>query len=866
MLRPTLSADRSRHWSVLFAAAIPLIVAGLAPGHLQAARPSQAPGTRTSSPADQQAVLQRYCLTCHNQNMQERGAVPIALDRLDLSNLGRDAETWEKVVRKVRTGLMPPPGRPRPDRRTHDSFAAWLEAGLDRSAAAAPNPGRTEPFHRLNRTEYQNVIRDLLHLDVNVESLLPSDDVSYGFDNIAGVLKTSPTLMERYLSAAQKISRLAIGTPPPFPNIDYFRVADDLRQDDHLDGLPVGTRGGTAIRYTFPTDGEYEIRVRLARDLNFAVPIYAEPQHLEVSLDGERLQLFTLPGVAATPRPAAAQRDDDDSDDPPARPQPAPNAQAPQPANAPAPRVQISQVEPTALRLNGREREQRNKADEKWNVRVRVKAGERDLTVAFLRTTSALDESTRLPFWRPYPAGVNIPETRMGAHLRSVEIAGPYEPGVADESRSRQRIFVCRPKTSAEEPGCAARIVSTLARRAYRRPVADADITPLLAMYNEGRAAGGFEAGLERALKFLLVSPEFLFRVQRDPAHAAPGSVYRISDLDLASRLSFFLWSSIPDDELLDVASKGRLRDAAVLTRQVKRMIADRRSETFVRNFAGQWLYLRNLEAAGPVATVFPDFDDSLRQSMRRETELFFDSVVREDRGALELLSANYSFLNERLAQHYGIPHITGSHFRRVTFAKDSLRGGLLGQGSILTVTSHPDRTSPVVRGKWILENILGTSPPPPPPDVPELKPTGAPGQVLSMRDRMVQHRENPACASCHAIMDPIGLSLENLDGVGRARTLGESSAPIDASGVLPDGTTFVGPAGLKEALLTKPDQFVTTLTEKLLIYALGRGAEYYDAPTVRAIVRTSAASDYRFSSIILGIVDSAPFRMRTAK
>jgi hypothetical protein len=385
-------------------------------------------------------------------------------------------------------------------------------------------------------------------------------------------------------------------------------------------------------------------------------------------------------------------------------------------------------------------------------------------------------------------------------------------------------------------------------------------------MYHEGRTAGGFDAGLERALKFLLVSPEFLFRVQRDPANASPSSVYRISDLDLASRLSFFLWSSIPDDELLDAASKGRLKDAAVLTRQVTRMIADRRSETFVKNFAGQWLYLRNLQAAGPVATVFPDFDDSLRQSMQRETELFFDSVVREDRGALELLSANYTFLNERLAQHYGVPNITGSHFRRVTFGKDSLRGGLLGQGSILTVTSHPDRTSPVVRGKWILENILGASPPPPPPNVPELKPTGAPGQVLSMRDRMVQHRENPACASCHAIMDPIGLSLENLDGIGKARTLGEASDPIDASGVLPDGTKFVGPTGLKEALLTKPDQFVTTLTEKLLIYALGRGVEYYDAPTVRAIVRASAANDYRFSSLILGIVESAPFQMRRAR
>jgi hypothetical protein len=409
---------------------------------------------------------------------------------------------------------------------------------------------------------------------------------------------------------------------------------------------------------------------------------------------------------------------------------------------------------------------------------VRVKSGERDLKVAFLMLTSALDETTRLPFERPYPAGVNVPETRKGVHLRSVEVVGPYNSSGPGDSPSHDRIFVCSPASPSEEASCAQTILSSLARRAYRRPVTDADIKPLLAVFNKGRADGGVDAGLERALMRLLVSPEFLFRVERVPANAAPNSVYRISDVELASRLSFFLWSSIPDDELLDAAAKGQLTDRAVLARQVKRMIADRRSETFVKNFAGQWLYLRNLQATGPVATVFPDFDDNLRQAMLRETELFFDSIVREDRGALELLSANYTFLNERLALHYGVPNITGSHFRRVTFGKESLRGGLLGQGSILTVTSHPDRTSPVVRGKWILENLLGTSPPPPPPNVPELKSTGAPGQVLSMRDRMVQHRADPVCASCHAIMDPLGLALENLDGVGKARTLGDHRSP----------------------------------------------------------------------------------------
>jgi mono/diheme cytochrome c family protein len=832
--------------------AVPFAMLGLvtaawavwASSSVKAAPPAQAAVAPASALAAQQAIFQRYCLTCHTEAMKRRGAVPIALESLDLSNTRRDADVWEKVVRKVRTGMMPPPGMPRPDKAAHEGFASWLETELDRAAAAAPNPGRTEPFHRLNRTEYRNVIRDLLHLDVDVESLLPSDDASYGFDNIAGVLKVSPTLMERYLAAAQKITRAALGSSPSQPNVGYFRLADDLQQDDHLDGLPVGTRGGTAIRYTFPTDGEYEIRVRLARDLNESVPVYAEDQHLEVSLDGHRLRLFTLPGV----RPEV-----------PATPQARPAA--PQGQGG-----QIVAIEQNTPRLSGRERQERNTADQTWDVRVPVKAGERDLTVAFLKITSALDETTRLPFERPFPAGVNIPETRKGVHLRSVEIVGPYAPAGAAESKSRRRIYVCQPAAAAGERACARTILSTLARRAYRRPVNETDLRRLLALYDASRATGTFETGLEQAITRLLVSPEFLFRIERDPANVAPNSVYRVSNVELASRLSFFLWSSIPDDELLDAAARGRLTDPAVLAQQVRRMLADRRSEIFIKNFVGQWLYLRNLAATGPVATIFPDFDDSLRQAMRTETEMFVDSIVREDRGAMELLSANYSFLNERLARHYGVPEVTGSHFRRVSFGKDSVRGGLLGQGSILTVTSHPDRTSPVVRGKWILENILGTSPPPPPPNVPELKPTGAPGQVLSMRDRMVQHRASPACASCHAVMDPIGLALENLDGVGRVRTLGESSEPIDASGSLPDGTRLVGPAGLRQALLTKSDQFVTTLTEKLLIYALGRGVEHYDAPTVRAIVRESADDGYRLSNLILGIVRSAPFQMRRSQ
>jgi mono/diheme cytochrome c family protein len=836
---------RPGSWTlVLFAAGAAFVASAF--GHVQAqAAPSQQPSTPpTATPDTERALLQRYCLTCHNEALKKAGTVPIALNTLDVSNVSANAETWEKVLRKVRTGLMPPPGRPRPDAATLDSFASWAEGELDRAIAAHPNPGRTESVHRLNRAEYQNVIRDLLHLNVNVAGLLPPDDASYGFDNIAGVLKMSPTLMDRYLAAAQKISRLAVGIEPPSPTVDDFRLADDLQQDDHLEGLPLGTRGGISIPYTFPMDAEYVIRVRLARDVNESVPLYLEPQNLEVSIDGERIQVFTLPGVTPAPppaRPAQTVRN---------------GATAPQ-------RPQISQID-AGLRVSPEEREKRNHADDNWDVRVRVKAGEREVNVAFFKMTSALAETARLPFLRPYPAAVNTPETRLGIHLRSVEIAGPYSPTGPGDSASRQRIFVCRPAAVSEETKCAGRILSVLSRRAYRRPVTDADIKPLMAMYQEGRANGSFEAGIERALKRLLVSPEFLFRIERDPANAAPNQPYRISGLELASRLSFFLWSSIPDDELLDAAVKGGLQDPAGLERQVDRMLADQRSEAFVKNFAGQWLHLRNVPSTGPVAIVFPDFDDNLRQSFERETELFFDTIVHEDRGALELLTANYTFLNERLARHYGIPNIKGTHFRRVTFDKDSVRGGLLGQGSILTVTSQPDRTSPVVRGKWILENFLGTSPPSPPPNVPELKANIEPGAVLSMRDRMVAHRANPSCAGCHAIMDPIGFSLENFDGVGRVRKLGESSEPIDASGMLPDGTKFEGAVGLKRALLNNSDQFVTTVVEKLLTYALGRGIEYYDQAAVRAIVRDAARNDYRFSSgLIIGVVRSVPFQMR---
>ena len=811
--------------------------------HVQAAGPQEPPSTSAAlTSAESGALLDRYCVTCHNDRQKSRGAVPTSFEGLDLTRVSANAAILEKVVQKLSAGLMPPPAARRPDRTVLDNFQSWLEFELDRSAAADPNPGRTAAFHRLNRAEYQNAIRDLLHLEVDVTSLLPADDSSYGFDNIAGVLKMSPTLMERYLSVAQKISRMAIGAPPPFPNADFFQLPEDLPQDDHIEGLPFGTRGGTVIRYTFPMDAEYVIKLKLSRDLNDDMPFFTDAQQLELALDGERLRLFELPIVQPPPSQQRQQ-------------QPSQSPQQPTPTQ---PRQQQD------VQRRQREKELRNHADDNWEIRIPVKAGEHDVSAAFVKKTSALAETVRLPFLRPYQGGTDAVDSRMGAALRLVEIRGPFSPTGPGDTESRRRIFACHPATSSQEYGCAKTILSTLARRAYRRPVTDADLKPLLAMYTNGHGKGGFEAGIERALKLLLVSPGFLYRIERDPVGIAPNTVYRVSNIELASRLSFFLWSSIPDDELLDTAVRGQLQDPVVLTREVRRMIADDRFEAFVKEFAGQWLFLRNVPAAAPVQTVFPDFDDGLRQALQRETELFFQSIVREDRGALELLTANYTFLNERLARHYGIPNVKGSHFRRITLGEHNQRAGVLGQGSMLAVTSYPNRTSPVLRGKWILDNLLGSPPPPPPPNVPELKPTNAAGSVLSMRDRMAQHRANPVCASCHSVMDPLGLSLENFDGVGRSRTLGESSAPIDASGVFPDGTKFDGPTGLRQALLSRSDRFVTVLTDKLMTYALGRGLEYYDAPAVRAIVRKAARNDYRFStSLIEGVVQSAPFQMR---
>ena len=784
--------------------------------------------------AEHEATVARYCTTCHDD--VERTA-DLSLQSLQLKNVAAHPAEWENVVRKLRAGMMPPVGEPRPATDVRLELVSWLQTELDAVAAASPNPGRTEPFHRLNRSEYRNAIRDLLHLDVDVAELLPADEASYGFDNIAGVLKLSPTLLERYLAAADKVSRLAVGTPSPFVNIDWFRVPDDRSQEKRLPGLPFGTRGGTLIEYHFPADAEYEIAAELARDLNEGMPLYAEEQQLEIAVDGERIALFTLPAVPLL-APQAANND----------------------PNAPA----ISQIV-QRFQLNREGRAARNRADADWRVRVPVSAGAHTVTAAFIARTAALDEPARLPFERPYPAGVNIPETRTGAYLRAVEISGPYGASGGGDTASRQRIFTCRPGANGDAvqaEACAGEILRTLARRAYRRPVTAADLEPLLAFYREG-AGEGFDAGIQLAVKRLLVSPEFLFRVEQEPAGTAPGSVYTVSDLTLASRLSFFLWSSIPDDELLAAAERGELRDAQVLERQVRRMLADERAMAFVENFAGQWLYLRNLDAVVPVQSEFPDFDDTLRQALKRETELFFGSIVQENLSALDLLRADYTFVNERVAHLYGLPNVKGNHFRRVTLPADSPRRGLLGHGSILAVTSYPHRTSPVVRGKWILENLLGVPPPPPPPDVPELEDSSG-GEALTMRERLAKHRSTPSCASCHNLMDPLGFALENFNAVGVWRTIDETGAAIDAAGTLPDGTPFNNVAEFRAAL-ENSDLFVMTLTEKLLTYGLGRGVEAYDQPAVRAIVREAAESDYRFSDLILGVVQSAPFQLRRA-
>ncbi len=747
------------------------------------------------------AVINQYCIACHSSSAK---VADLALDVLDPQKLGSQSEIWESVVTKLTHRHMPPIGMPRPDEGTYDKVVAELTAALDRQAADNPSPGRTATFRRLNRAEYRNAIRDLLDVGVDVSTMLPRDESSLGFDNIT-VGELSPTLLERYLSAARKISRLAIGSPVSSPGGEMVVLPADLTQEGHFRDLPFGTRGGTAGTHTFPRDAEYEVLITLSRDRDEQVEGLLGRHELDLLLDGKQIKRFTV--------------DKPDSRD-------------------------------------------HTNADKHLHVRVPVTAGPHEVGVTFVRKNSALIETQR----QPYMARFNMDRhPRTQPAIYSVSVVGPYNATGPGDTPSRRRIFTCSPSAASEEDACAKKILAELLRRAYRRPVTHSDIERPFFFYKKGRAADGFENGIEMALRALLVSPRFLFRIERDPSGAAKNQAYKVSDLELASRLSFFLWSSIPDEELLSAAESGELRKPAVLEKQVRRMLVDRRSQALVDNFAAQWLYLRNLESVSPDRRLFPDFDDNLRQAFRRETEMLFESIVREDRSVVDLLAANYTFVNERLAKHYGIPHIYGDHFRRIKLGADSPRGGLLGQGSILAVTSYANRTSPVVRGKWVLTNILGTPPNPPAPDVPPLTEKTPNGKKLTLRERISQHRADPGCASCHDIMDPVGFALENYDAIGRWRTQ-DDGLPVDPSGTLPDGTKFSSATEFRAALVRRPELFVSTATEKLLTYALGRGLEAYDAPAIRKIVHDGNQANYNFSSLILGITKSTPFQMRTSQ
>ena len=806
-----------------------------------------------ASPADERALLDRYCAACHSERAKSLtgtvadAARKLTLDQYDTARVHDNAEVWEKVVRKLRAGMMPPAGVRRPEPATYKSMTAWLEGEIDRTAQPfTPAPG----LHRLNRTEYANAIRDLLDLEIDPAKYLPSDDSTHGFDNMAGTLGISSTLVEAYVSAAGKISRLAIGEATP-PSLVVYRMPEDTSQDYHIEGLPFGTRGGMLVKHVFPSDGEYVITVTPIFGDNMSPTGFGSVpcEKLEVLLDGERLALLDWQGGGrfGVPPPTCGGG----RGTPP--------------------------VAPTGGLLN-------RTAAPKMTVRAKMTAGSHAVGVTFLQTnfTPVLDLDQH--FLRDTLQTGPTPGFTFFPHVGTLRIEGPFNATAAQDSPSRRRIFICRPtprgalRRASPEPGenspagvgdetaCARRIISKLVTHAYRHPAASADVNMLMDFYAEGRKEGDFDHGLEIALARLLAAPQFIYRIEAEPAGAKPRQPYRITDLELASRLSFFLWSSSPDDELINLASQGRLKEPAVLERQVRRMLRDRRSETLAINFAGQWLNLRGMQSVGPLPMLYPDFDDPLRQAMRHEVELLFDSIIREDRKILDLLTADYTFVNERLAKHYGIPDVYGSRFRRVTLGPDmDLRRGLLGKGAFLTTTSKPERTSPVTRGKWVMTNILGMSPPDPPPNVPPLPPKTADAagntHEPSMRQKMLDHQVRADCVQCHRMMDPIGFSLENFDGIGLWRTQDEGNN-VDASAQLFDGTRVDGPAGLRAWLLGYSDQFIQVVTERLLTYALGRGVEYQDMPLVRSIARDAARSDNRFSALILGVVRSKSFQM----
>ena len=775
---------------------------------------AQTPGGAQAAPPSNRALLDQYCVGCHNDRLKSGG---LALNKIDVTKPTENAETWEKVIRKLRSGLMPPAGARRPAATQLNAFAASLETSIDQVASARPNPGKPS-LHRLNRAEYQNTVRDLLALDVDVTSLLPADDTSVGFDNIADVLNVSPALLEGYERAASKISHSAVGDANITPYEETYHIPQEAPQLKHVDGAPFGTRGGLVFKHNFPVDGEYLFRMTFYyTNVGGFYGSLAKDEKIEINVDGERMALLD--------------------------------------------------VEPRKIPSTGDLRSQR----------VKVKAGPHNVAVTFLQKTEGPVDDFVSPYERSL-TDVTVGDMQGFSslpHMKNIAVSGPYNTAGVGDTPSRRKVFVCRPANATDEIPCAKKILSSVARQAYRRPVTDKDTEVLLSFYQNGRNKGDFEAGIQMGLQRILADPEFVIRFERVPDKVTPGSPYRISDLELASRLSYFIWSSVPDDQLITVASQNKLREPGMLEKQVRRMLADPKSEALATNFAGQWLYLRNLQYVEPDVNEYPNFDAHLDESMKRETELLFDSIMREDHNVLDLLNANYTYVNERLARHYGIADVYGEAFRRVALT-DPNRFGLLGQASFLTVTSLANRTSPVGRGKWVLENLMGTPPPVPPPNVPALKEnpdrTGSikdrdasTAKVLSVREKMEQHRTQEPCHSCHQIMDPIGFSLENYDAVGQWRTA-DNGLTIDASGQLVDGTKIQGPAGLRQALMARSDAFVRTLTEKLLTYATGRRVEYYDMPVIRAIDRDAAKNSNHFSNIVLGIVKSAPFQMRASE
>lgn len=796
-------------------------------GSLQlfAAQPQQPAPVRlaavAAAPTPAAAVISKYCLSCHNQKAKSGG---LSLDNLSSGEVGDHAAAWEKVVSKLRTQEMPPPGRPRPEPVVYAHLVTQLETALDQAAARRPNPGGV-PVHRLNRAEYTAAIRDLLGLEIDAKTLLSADEADHeGFDNIASVLSVSQALLENYLSAARTISRLAVGDTTIRPVIETIKISKALVQDDQLgDDLPFGSRGGALVRHYFPVDGEYTIKVLLRRQEYDYIIGMGEAHQLDVRLDGVRLKQFSVGGEAkgmTTPENFAGNTQGDPDFE-----------------------------------------EYLHTADANLEVRVPVKAGLHDVGVTFVRR-----------MWEPegvlQPPQIGFGRTTNEYYhgnpaVEFVFIGGPYGTLAPGDSPVRRRVFSCRPKEAADESACAKKILTSLATRAYRRPLTEADLETLMGFYRDGRAEANFDAGIRRGLERILAAPSFLFRVERRPEQVAAGSAYRLNDLALASRLSFFLWSSVPDEELLTAAMRGKLSDRAALEQQVQRMLRDPRSKALVNNFASRWLELGKMAGVVPDTDLYREFDENLRDAMEQETKLFVGSQLQSDRSVMELLTADYSFLNQRLASHYVVPDVYGDHFRRVAFT-DGRRGGLLGQGSVLTVTSYANRTSVVLRGKWVLQNLLGAPPAEPPADIPALKDPGMDGAPRSLRERMEVHRTNPVCAACHVRMDPLGFSLEHFDALGKWRTQSDG-APIDAVASLPDGTRFEGVAGLKTLLVSHKEDFVRTLSGKLLAYAIGRGLEYYDLPAVRTIARDAAKHDYRWSALITGVVTSTPFVMGAA-